>query len=381
VQAVRIRAHLVPVAVVGRHPHALGLGEGAQRIHRGLDRVAHHDGRGQQRQPPLVDVRQHEQVVGRAAEPADLLAQALEHLARRGRQCVVAEADVELGAHDGQRRAQLVRRVGHQLVLLGDPLLEAVEHRVERDREVADLVARARHRDALVEPVDPDPVGLRGHPLHRHQRLARQPPADEGGADQRRRPGQQQQHQDAPDRLLDAVQRLGDDQQPRAADARDAPDEGAEASIGLDRGGDQPRRSAQRGGPDGGRDERTRASAFAVAHLDPAARVQDLRPGARSRQGGLALVEEVLRPALAVADGDRRGGAADLPVDGQPQVRAQPQHQERAEDEDDRREQDRVPDGEADADRQVHSSSRTKPTPRTVRISRAPPGRSSFLRR
>ena len=43
-----------------------------------------------------------------------------------------AQADVDLRAHRGQRRAQLVRRVGDEAALLEDGVLDPVEHRVER---------------------------------------------------------------------------------------------------------------------------------------------------------------------------------------------------------------------------------------------------------
>ena len=78
-----------------------------------------------------------------------------------GGEVVGAQAHVDLGAHRGERRAQLVGGVGDQPVLLLDAVLEAVEHRVERAARWRDLVAAARDRDALVEAVDADRVGRR----------------------------------------------------------------------------------------------------------------------------------------------------------------------------------------------------------------------------
>ena len=65
----------------------------------------------------------------------------------------VGERHLELGAHDGQRRAQLVRRVGHEAPLAGEGAGQALEHRVEGVGQLLELVARALQRDALVERV------------------------------------------------------------------------------------------------------------------------------------------------------------------------------------------------------------------------------------
>ena len=66
-----------------------------------------------------------------------------------GRQLPLAQ-EVDVRAHRGQRRAQLVRRVGDESPLAADRLLERGEHRVEARREPAELVA-ALALDALRE--------------------------------------------------------------------------------------------------------------------------------------------------------------------------------------------------------------------------------------
>ena len=124
----------------------------------------------------------------------------------------VPQAHVELGAHDRQRRAQLVRGVGDQAVLLAHAALQAIEHRVERHRQAAELVGGARHRDALVEAVDADLARVRRHPLDRPQRLARQPVARQRRRGERDRAGQQEQHEHAAHGVLHRRQRLRDDQ-------------------------------------------------------------------------------------------------------------------------------------------------------------------------
>ena len=55
------------------------------------------------------------------------------------------ERHLEVAAGDRERRAQLVRRVVHEPALGGEGDLEPVEHRVDRGRDLGDLVMR-RHR-------------------------------------------------------------------------------------------------------------------------------------------------------------------------------------------------------------------------------------------
>jgi hypothetical protein len=65
----------------------------------------------------------------------------------------IGERDLELGAHHGQRRAQLVRRVGHEAPLAGEGARQAFEHGVEGVGQLLELVARALQGDPLVERV------------------------------------------------------------------------------------------------------------------------------------------------------------------------------------------------------------------------------------
>ena len=59
---------------------------------------------------------------------------------------------LDVGAQRGDRRAQLVRGVGHELALGGDRALQRVEHRVEAGRELADLVVARRPRSGARGP-------------------------------------------------------------------------------------------------------------------------------------------------------------------------------------------------------------------------------------
>ena len=99
-----------------------------------------------------VGAREQEQVGDQPAHPprgaqggrGGLALLALEHLLQQ----------LEVGQHGGQRRAQLVRRVGDELALarqrrlgLGARLVERVEHPVQRAGELGDLVLALRIGD------------------------------------------------------------------------------------------------------------------------------------------------------------------------------------------------------------------------------------------
>ncbi len=297
------------------------------------------------------------------------------------REVVASQADVQLRAHRGQWRAQLVRRIRDQTVLLFDAALEPVQHRVQRDREAPDLVARARRGDALVQVVDADLLCLGGHPLDRPERLARHEPPADRGREQGRRAGQQQQHQHPVDRLVDLVQRLRDHQHALLASTFHRQRERPVLLVALshvDR--HHPALAAQHVGLHVRRHDRA-GDGIPVRQQHAAAGIEHLRRGAAEREHGAAHVLEVLRALVRVALGDLRRVGPHLAIDRGLEVGPQLQHEERAQARDDRRQQDGVPGGEANADRQLHSTSSLKPTPRTVRIIFLRNGRSSLLRR
>ena len=126
-------------------------------------------------------------------------------------------------------------------------------------------------------------------------------------------------------------------------------------------------------------------SPLAVQHLGGAARWQCGTGGPLEPLGILGEVQETVGLDLfwAVRDVMDEGcGARErLALDRLPQVRLELEDQERSEAEDDDREQGRVPRRQPDADGRAHDGSSTKPSPRTVRMSGRPRGRSSFLRR
>jgi hypothetical protein len=97
----------------------------------------------------------------------------------------VGQRDVGLRADDRQRRAQLVAGVGEEAALRVERAGEAVEHRVERLAQLAQLVGRAAGRQALGQALLGDTPGEARHLLHRRQRAPREQPADRGGDEQR----------------------------------------------------------------------------------------------------------------------------------------------------------------------------------------------------
>ena len=127
-----------------------------------LDGVARHvlelDGLALER-PALVEPGEQEEVVDEEPHPSGLALDAVHRPLEIVR--ALAGAAVEelgVGAHGGERRAQLVRRIGDeaaQAVLgrgaLVECLLDLAEHRVERAAEPADLGARIVVLDALRE--------------------------------------------------------------------------------------------------------------------------------------------------------------------------------------------------------------------------------------
>ena len=141
------------------------------------------------------------------------------------------------------------------------------------------------------------------------------------------------------------------------------------------------RRPASGAGANARRDHLPRRDPVAVGEQHAAVGVEHLRRGAAAGQRGLRHLEELVGPMRRVAARDRGHPLADVAIDRGLQVRSQPHDQERTERDHDHREHGRVPDRQAGADREAHSDSSMKPTPRIVRISCRPEGSSSFRRR
>ena len=96
------------------------------------------------------------------------------------------QGQLELGAEDRQRRAQLVAGVGDEGALVLQRVAEPVEHLVQRLPEPRDLVAGGGDRQALVRRGGRDLRGPRAHRLDRAQRRGGDPVAGDRGEEQRR---------------------------------------------------------------------------------------------------------------------------------------------------------------------------------------------------
>ena len=104
------------------------------------------------RQMTGVGAREQEQVVDDAAESPRRIAHDGDRVAIFGFRSVCSrERDVCFGAQHGDRRAQLVRRVGHESPLLRERALESLEQAVDDVGERAQLVASFADGQALVE--------------------------------------------------------------------------------------------------------------------------------------------------------------------------------------------------------------------------------------
>ena len=201
----------------------LAVGRGRARV---VDRVADEaaevdlDVRGVR---DLVEAGEGQEIFHEHAHARRLLLDAPHRLLDVGGLAGGAHAE-ELGvaADRGQRRAQLVRGVGEELaqavlarLARGERPLEAVEHRVERDAEAADLGARVGRLDAVRQVAAGDRAGRVAHAVEREQPDAHDDPGgggeqQEDAADHERLDGEQ-----AAQGLVDVAHRDRDDRRGR----------------------------------------------------------------------------------------------------------------------------------------------------------------------
>ena len=111
---------------------------------------------------------------------------------------VSPESDFADAANDGQRRPQLVRRIGGEAAELIERRFEARERVVDDRGQPADLVVRIRHRQPLVQAIGGDAPGLGREMIDRRQRPPREHvPANAGQRDDERK-AEHQHDQDFP---------------------------------------------------------------------------------------------------------------------------------------------------------------------------------------
>ena len=272
------------------------------------------------RQPSLVGAGDQEQVLGEPRQPLRLLgggAQCLLELRGRAR---AAQGELELGAQQRERRAQLVARVGEEAPLVLERGVQASEHVVQRRREPRDLVAGGRDGQPCGRRCR-DRRGAPAHRLDRAQRRRGQPVA--GGRREREadEAAEKEIGEQVGERLLARLEGAGDDDRSGAVGGRygeQAPASGRPAQLdrpqhpGAVYDAARLRRTDQGGHVRRGADD----AAVRVEHLrecragravavDEAARLVRARAGL----GRLQAERLVDRPEQRAADADIDEGA------------------------------------------------------------------------
>jgi hypothetical protein len=255
-----------------------------------------------------------------------------------------------------------VRGVGDEALLLVDPLLQPVQHPVERDRQPMELVRAPGEVDPLVEAGTPDLAGLLRHARDRPERPSGQEPAPHAGHSEDRWPGDEQQHDQAMHRAVHGVERCGDHDR-------------SVAGVGTEPDGEDPERLGVRA-PRHARpqlfsgehptdlfhsEERSIDDGIAGGLQHRGIRRDHLRARCSERESDERGVGHILELALASvlqAEGDLRRSCIQLAVDPTDEIGAEPDHQERAECDEDQREEAHVPGRQPGADRQAHEGSK-----------------------
>jgi hypothetical protein len=119
-----------------------------------------------------------------------------------------------VAADRGQRGAQLVRGIGDEaaqavlaVLALAEGLLEAIEHRVERDAEPADLGARVGRLDAVREVAPGDGARRVPHAIEWQQADPHHQPRHEAEDDQHGGDDERLDHEQPLQRVVDGVER------------------------------------------------------------------------------------------------------------------------------------------------------------------------------
>ena len=104
----------------------------------------------------------------------------------------VGQADLELGADRRQRAAQLVRGGRGEQLLAAGGLLQPVEHAVQRQAQLGDLVVGRAGLHATGQVGGLDAIDLGAHRVDRRQRPADDPPDQPRGERDHQRQTDQQ---------------------------------------------------------------------------------------------------------------------------------------------------------------------------------------------
>lgn len=176
IDALGVRAHR-RAGAFGGEGDAVAVRERPETLYNAFGQLPDIDEFVVQANAAFIELGQGQQILDCGDHAVHLLTIALENVPGRGRKVVRAQADVDVGTHDRQRRAQLMGGVGHQTLLLGHAVVDAVEHRVERNCEVSEFVAARRHRQPRAEVHRPDRLRRGDHAGDRPHGPSRESPA------------------------------------------------------------------------------------------------------------------------------------------------------------------------------------------------------------
>ena len=127
---------------------------------------------------------------------------------------VLAVEQLDLGAQDGERRAKLVRRVGHEIALAPERALEPVEHAVEGFRQHANLARGVPRPGAHRQVTRVDGCGDPRDTTQRRGDQRCERGADRDGERERDQPEDEERTSQARLRVRDRGERVGDPQRP-----------------------------------------------------------------------------------------------------------------------------------------------------------------------
>jgi len=238
-----------------------------------------------------------------------------------------AQRRLELRLLDGQRRAQLVARLGDEAALALERATEALEHVVERRSEPEYLVARRRQRQLVPGVGEREPLGATAHRLDRREPRGREPIADERGEQDRDRAARRERQHEPGERVVAVLERLSDDHDASPAARRGT---GQDARAALDPGNAplDDERPALRPGH-GGAAEHRPARAARRDHQPTSGR-DDLGEALVGLAGHVAEPRPTPCRGRAQASGDRLGARPEARVDRLVEVRAHRQEDEHA---------------------------------------------------
>ena len=158
-------------------------------------------GLGTDERAGAIGAGQEEQVLGQLGEPVDLMGGMLHRLRQLFLATAGAAGQLQLGPQDRQGGAQLVTRVGDEVLLAREAGSEAAQQLVQRHGKAGQLVARGRDGQALNARA-PVRGRVASHPLHRAKRCAGQHPGAGGHQQHEHRERDKERVVQIPQRLV-----------------------------------------------------------------------------------------------------------------------------------------------------------------------------------